>query len=241
MPSIILWSQHAVKTNFAQGPGRPQGTTLIVEGPNPMKAAAYVRISTDEERQNPDLQRGPLLREIESQGWELYEVYEDHTTGASDRRPALDRLMEDARRKRFKAVVVWKFDRFGRSVRHLLDALECFRALGIEFRSLTEGIDTSSYVGKLFFTIVAAFAEFERDLLRERVRAGMRAARDVGKPIGRKPAEVDVARARVLFAAGQSQVAVARALGVPRTTLRRALARPDGGPLGGTEPEKGGL
>lgn len=207
-----------------------------------MKAAAYVRISTDDdEKQNPDLQRDALVGYIASRGWELVRLYEDHITGAVRRRPGLDALMEDASRRRFGALVVWKFDRFARSSRHLIEALEYFRGLGIDFISVTEGIDTSTYVGKMVYTVIAAIAEFERDLLRERVKAGMQAAKAKGKRIGRKPATLDMERARGLLAAGQSQVAVARALGVPRTTLRRAVARANGGPLGNTGPEKGGL
>jgi DNA invertase Pin-like site-specific DNA recombinase len=108
-------------------------------------------------------------------------------SGAREKRPELDRLMADAHRRRFDAVVVWKFDRFARSVSHLLRALEAFKSQGIEFISFSEQLDTSTPAGKLVFTVLGAVAELERSLIVERVRAGMRNARARGKQIGRPP------------------------------------------------------
>ena len=105
-------------------------------------------------------------------------------SGAKERRPQLDRLIADAHKRKFEVIVVWKFDRFARSVSHLLRALENFRALGIEFVSLSEQIDTSTPTGKMIFTVLGAVAELERSLIAERVRAGLRNARAKGQAPG---------------------------------------------------------
>jgi len=112
-------------------------------------------------------------------------------TGSKDSRPELDRLMADAHKRRFDVVIVWKFDRFARSVSHLLRALETFKALGIEFVSFSEQLDTATPAGKLVFTVLGAVAELERSLIIERVRAGMRNAKAKGKRIGR-PAKTNL-------------------------------------------------
>jgi DNA invertase Pin-like site-specific DNA recombinase len=120
-------------------------------------------------------------------GWTATEYVDVGVSGAKDRRPELDRLMVDAHQRRFDVVVVWKFDRFARSVSHLLRALETFNSLGIAFVSLGEQIDTSTPAGRMIFTVLGAVAELERSLIAERVRAGMRNARAKGKCIGRPP------------------------------------------------------
>src|SRR6201984_1202905 len=122
-----------------------------------------------------------------SRGWKIAGEYVDRICGASDSRPELNRLMADANRRRFDVVAVWKFDRFARSVSHLLRALETFRALGIEFVSLREQIDTSTPTGKMVFTVLASVSELERSLIGERVRAGLRNAKSKGTRIGRPP------------------------------------------------------
>jgi DNA invertase Pin-like site-specific DNA recombinase len=152
----------------------------------PFRVAIYARVSTSNSSQDPSLQTRELQEYCERRGWELAGEFVDvGISGAKDRRPELDRLMADAHRRRFDAVVVWKFDRFARSVSHLLRALETFRALGIEFVSFSEQLDTSTPAGKLVFTVLGAVAELERSLIVERVRAGMRNARAKGKLIGR--------------------------------------------------------
>src|SRR5208283_5159997 len=119
-------------------------------------------------------------------GWTVVDEYIDvGISGTKEKRPELDRLMSDAHRRRFDAIVVWKFDRFARSVSHLLRALETFQSLGIEFVSLTEGVDTSTPAGKMVFTVLGAVAELERSLIAERVRAGLRNAKAKGKRVGR--------------------------------------------------------
>src|SRR5580693_5542532 len=151
----------------------------------------------------------------------------DTISGASDSRPELNRLMADANRRRFDVVAVWKFDRFARSVSHLLRALETFRALGIEFISLSENVATGTPTGKMVFTVLGSVAELERSLIGERVRAGLRNAKANGVRLGRPRCEVDVAVVRRLRARGASWRAVGRALGVSHATaLYRAVRKP---------------
>ena len=151
-----------------------------------LRVAIYARVSTSNNGQDPSLQTRELKEYCERRGWRLAGEYVDiEISGTKEKRPELDRLMVDAHRRRFDAVVVWKFDRFARSVSHLLRALETFRALGMEFVSFSEQLDTSTPAGKLVFTVLGAVAELERSLIVERVRAGMRNARAKGKVIGR--------------------------------------------------------
>lgn len=151
-------------------------------------AAIYARVSTANKGQDPMMQTREMRDYCKRRKWKLFSQYVDNGfSGAKDSRPELDRLMSDARRKRFQVVVVWKFDRFARSVSHLLDAFETFSALGIEFVSLSEELDTATPAGKLVFTILGAVSELERSLIAERVRAGIRNARAKGIRIGRPP------------------------------------------------------
>jgi len=143
-------------------------------------------------------------------------------SGAKERRPQLDRLIADAHKRRFDVVVVWKFDRFARSVSHLLRALETFRALGIEFVSLSEQVDTSTPTGKMIFTVLGAVAELERSLIAERVRAGLRHARAKGKRLGRPTKHVDPAKVAALRAQGVSWRKVGLRLGVSPATAYAA-------------------
>ena len=125
-----------------------------------------------------NLQKHELPEYCARRGWEVAETYLDTISGGKDRRPALDRLMTDARRRKFDAVVVWRFDRFARSTSHLLRALEDFSVLGIDFVSITESIDTSTPTGKMVFTVLGAVAELERSIIRERVIAGQKAGKE---------------------------------------------------------------
>jgi DNA invertase Pin-like site-specific DNA recombinase len=149
------------------------------------KIAIYARVST-KYGQDPEMQLAELREYIRNRKWKITGEYVDRgISGASDSRPELNRLMADASRRRFDVVAVWKFDRFARSVSHLLRALESFRALGIEFVSLSESIDTSTPTGKMVFTVLASVAELERSLIGERVRAGLRNAKARGTRLGR--------------------------------------------------------
>jgi DNA invertase Pin-like site-specific DNA recombinase len=142
-------------------------------------------------------------------------------SGAKDSRPELNRLMADAHKRRFDVVCVWKFDRFARSVSHLLRALETFKSLGIEFCSFSEQMDTSTPTGRMIFTVLGAVAELERSLIAERVRAGLRNAQAKGKQLGRPRAEVSLSLIRELLAAGQTMEQVGRAFGISAATVSR--------------------
>lgn len=148
------------------------------------KIAIYVRVSTDE--QSTEMQTSDLRRYCEQRGFEIYKEYSDQgVSGTKDHRPGLDQLMSDAKKRKFDVVLVWRFDRFARSTKHLITALEEFKHLGIDFISYSENIDTSSPLGKMLYTISAAWAEFERSIIVERIRGGIRRAREKGKVLGR--------------------------------------------------------
>ena len=136
-----------------------------------MRSAIYARVSTTNNGQDPTMQTHELREYIERRGWQLAGDYVDWMTGTKDRWPELDKLMADAHKRKFDVVAVWKFDRFARSVSHLLRALETFKALGIDFVSYSEQMDTSTPAGKMCFTVLGAVAELERSLIAERVRA----------------------------------------------------------------------
>ena len=164
------------------------------------------------------------LREYcQRRGWGIVKEYVDvGISGAKEKRPELDRLLADAHQRRLDTVVVWRFDRFARSASHLLRAMEMFRALGIEFVSLSEQVDTSTPTGKMVFTVLGAVAELERSLIVERVRAGLRNARAKGKRLGRPRMVVDVDKVARLRAQGVSWRAIGATLGLsPGTVYRR--------------------
>src|SRR5262245_28208534 len=189
-----------------------------------MKAAMYSRVSTSN-GQDPAMQIRELREYAERRGWIISGEYVDiGVSGAKDSRPELNRLMTDAHRRRFDAVVVWRFDRFARSVSHLLRALETFRALGIEFVSLSEQVDTSTPTGKMVFTVLGAVAELERSLIAERVRAGLRNARAKGKRLGRPRVAVHAARIATLRAQGRSWREITMQTGTSKGTAQRALS-----------------
>jgi len=188
--------------------------------------ALYVRVSTLD--QNCDLQLADLRRYAGQRFGRCCEYVDEGVSGTQRRRPQLDAMVRDAHKRIFDVVLVWKFDRFARSLKHLIDALEEFRVLGIDFISFTEGIDTTTPSGQLLFHVVGAVAQFERDLIVERVRAGMAHARAMGKRIGRPPAVVDVEKVAQLRAQGLSLRETARTLDVPVSRVRRAL-RPNPG------------
>ncbi len=191
-----------------------------------MKAAIYARVSTANNGQDPTMQTRELKEYCERRGWQVTAEYVDvGISGTKEKRPELDRLMSDAHRRHFDAVVVWKFDRFARSVSHLLRALETFRALGIEFVSLSEQVDTSTPTGKMVFTVLGAVAELERSLIVERVKAGLRNARAKGKKLGRPKKIVDRARIAALRESGRSWREIADELGVSVGTVYSAAEK----------------
>jgi DNA invertase Pin-like site-specific DNA recombinase len=165
------------------------------------------------------------LREYcERRGWQIAGEYVDSgISGAKEKRPSLDRLMADAHKRRFDVLAVWKFDRFARSVSHLLRALDTFRVLGIEFVSLSESLDTATPAGRMVFTVLGAVAELERSLIAERVRAGLRSARAKGKRLGRPRVVVDAARIGRLRSQGRTVREIAEDLGYSRSLVHKTL------------------
>ena len=190
------------------------------------RAALYMRVSTKGHGQTTDTQAVALREYAERRGFQIADEYRDEgISGAKDRRPELDRMMADARKRRFDAVLVARFDRFARSTKHLVLALEEFQALGIDFISLNESIDTSTPMGRMVFTVIAAVAELERSIIRERVQAGVDRARRQGKRFGRPSVIVDRHRLAEMKAAGTSIKAMAKECGIARATVRSILAR----------------
>lgn len=167
-----------------------------------MRVAIYARVSTTD--QNPESQVHELREFATRRKFAIAQEYVDHTTGTERRSKHANyhQLMADAHRRKFDCVLVWKFDRFSRSLRSLLDALKTFDALGISFISMTQQIDTTTPMGRLFFGIVGSFAEFERELIAERTKAGLATARRRGIIPGRHRSVEIEARARKLKAAG---------------------------------------
>jgi DNA invertase Pin-like site-specific DNA recombinase len=190
-----------------------------------VRAAFYARVSTANNGQDPKMQTRELREYCERRGWKFAGEYVDEgISGTKDSRPELNKLMADAHRRRFDAVVVWRFDRFARSVSHLLRALETFKALGIEFVSLSEQVDTTTPTGKMVFTVLGAVAELERSLIAERVRAGLRNARARGKRLGRPRVVVDAVRVGILRGQGRSWREITREMGISKGSAQRAYS-----------------
>ena len=187
-----------------------------------MRIAIYARVSTKD--QSCELQIRDLRAYCAARGFDLVREYVDTgQSGAKDSRPELNKLMDDARKRQFDVIVVWRFDRFARSTKHLLTALEEFRSLGIQFISYQENVDTSTPLGQALFTIVSAVAQLERELIRERVSAGIRNARANGKKLGRPKSSVEPAQVLQLRAQGNSIQQIATNLGIGYGTVRARL------------------
>ena len=186
------------------------------------RVALYARVSTLL-GQSPEMQLVELREYAARRGWHVIGEYVDRASGIKESRPALNRLMTDARRRKFDMIAVWKIDRFGRSLKHLVNALAELEAVGVAFASLRDNLDLSTPAGRLMFQIIAAMAEFERALIQERVRAGLRNARQRGKRLGRPRVVVDVAQIRSLRAVGASWRTISRQLGVGVGTLYKAV------------------
>ncbi len=183
-----------------------------------MRCAIYARVSTSE--QTCDNQLIELRRYVEARGWTATEFVDSGVSGTKDRRPALDALMKDAKRRRFDVLVVWRLDRLGRNLKHLVTLLEDIQAIGVLFVSLGEGIDCTTAAGRLQLHVLAALAEFERARIAERVRAGLARVRASGKRLGR-PA-IDVATTDLQQTAHLSVRDAAGVLGVSRSIVHRA-------------------
>ncbi len=187
-----------------------------------MTVALYARVST--EAQDPEVQLVALRAHAAQRGWQVVEEFVDRgVSGAKERRPALDRLMKAAWTGQFQVVLVWRFDRFARSVKHLVGSLETFRSLHVGFVSLQEQLDTSTPIGQAMFTIIGAMAQLERDIIRERVKAGLQHARVRGVRLGRPAARIDAEELRTLHRQGFRVPDLARRFHCSRSTIRRRL------------------
>jgi putative DNA-invertase from lambdoid prophage Rac len=191
-----------------------------------VRVAIYARVSTIGHGQDASLQTSEMRQFAEAREWRLADEYVDQgISGAKDSRPELNRLMADAKRRKFDVVLVWKLDRFGRSLRHLVNALAEFESLGIAFVSLSDNLDLSTASGRLMFNIIGAMAEFERELIRERVKAGMKNAKAKGARIGRPRVAVDASQIARLRDGGASLRAIATRLGVSLGTVAACSKR----------------
>lgn len=188
------------------------------------KALLYSRVSTNDKGQNPEVQANELRRYCQARGWKIQEEVVDHGfSGGTDQRPGLKRLMAAVRTREVDVVVVTKLDRMARSLKHLISLLDEFQSLGVLFVSVGDQIDLSSASGRLMLHIVAAFAEFERGLIRERTLAGLAFARSKGKQLGR-PKQADYEAIRALKRKGLSYSAIQLQMKVSKGSVCRALA-----------------
>ena len=186
------------------------------------RAAIYARVSTHN-GQNPEMQVDEVREYCRRGGWKIAGEYVDEgISGSKEHRPALDRLLSDCRKRLVDAVVVYRYDRFARSLRQLVNALDEFRALGIDFVSLHEGVDTSTPNGRLVFGIFASIAEFERELIRDRVRSGLAHAKCQGRKLGRVRVMVNASKVASLRAQGRSWAAISAEFGLSKGTAQRA-------------------
>ena len=189
------------------------------------RVALYARVSTLN-GQDPEMQLSELREYASRRGWSITREYVDQgVSGSKESRPELNQLMADAHRRKFDAVLVWKSDRFGRSLKHLVNALADLCAYGVAFISFRDNLDLSTPSGRLMFQIIGAMAEFERSLIQERVRAGLRNARAKRKKFGRPRAQVDADRVAALRQEGLSWSQVCRALKVSKGSAQRSVAR----------------
>lgn len=196
------------------------------------RVAVYSRVSTNH-GQDPELQLRELREYTASRGLTIIQEYTDvGYSGSKESRPALNQLMADARRRRFDAVLVWKLDRFGRSLRHLVNALAELEALGLSFISLRDNLDLSTPSGRLMFQIIGAMAEFERSLIQERVKAGLRNAKAKGKRLGRPRVVVDKTAINTMRASGASWRTISKKLGIGLGTVHRSAQPRSKNPCG---------
>ena len=191
------------------------------------RAVLYLQVSTFD--QHPETQLYDLRGLAAQRSFQIIEEYSDTISGSKAKRPGLDRLIADARRGKFDVVLVWAFDRIARSVRHFLEVLDELSHLNIEFVSFRENVDTGGPLGRAMIVIIGAIAELERNLIVERVRAGMRRAKLEGRRIGRPPLQVD--REAVLHdrALGHSLTALAKTYRISRTSVIRVIQQSDRG------------
>jgi len=188
------------------------------------RCSDHPALDHDYKGQDAEVQLRELREYAAAREWIITEVYTDTVSGSKDSRPGLNRLMADAQRRRFDAVLVWKLDRFGRSLRHLVNALAEFEALGLSFISLRDNLDLGTPSGRLMFQIIGAMAEFERSLIQERVRAGLRNAKAKGKKLGRPRVIVNVEEIAELREQGLSWAQITHQTGASKGTAQRVVA-----------------
>jgi len=187
------------------------------------QVAVYTRVSTDE--QKTDLQLMDLKEYVQKRGYDIFNTYEDIISGATKERRALDQLFQDARHRKFDIVLVWKFDRFARSLKMLVDSLALFQELGIDFISYKENIDTTTSMGRLIFHINSAYAEFEREIIKDRVIAGIKAKREKTGIWGRRKIDAAIqTQIKALIQAGTSVRHTAKQLQISTRTVRKYKA-----------------
>ena len=186
-----------------------------------LRAAIYARVSTLD--QEPENQLAELHRYVAARGWSATDYVDRGVSGATDRRPALDRLVGDARRRHFDVLVCWRLDRLGRNLKHLITLLDELQVLGVAFVSLAEGIDATTPAGRLQMHILGAVAEFERSRIAERVRLGLERVRAQGRRLGRP--KLEVTRDQIANVEGLSVREAASKLGVSASTLYRRLSQ----------------
>jgi DNA invertase Pin-like site-specific DNA recombinase len=201
--------------------------STIADGLKEERVALYCRVSSRE--QTVENQLLPLRDYAKARGWNVVEVYSDEgVSGSKDSRPALNKLMDAARKRQIDRVLVARFDRFGRSVKHLVLALDEFRTLGVQFTSLADNVDTGTPMGRMAFAMISAFAEFERAVLIDRVHAGLRRARAQGKRLGRPKVRIDTERVQALRQQGLSLRQIAREMAISKDAAARALSQKGG-------------
>jgi DNA invertase Pin-like site-specific DNA recombinase len=200
----------------------PQGNSRV---------AIYARVSTTNGGQDPALQTRELHEYAERRGWQIVREYVDRgVSGSKDSRPALNELLADVHQRKCDVVLVWKLDRLGRSLRHLVNTLAELEARGVAFVSLRDNLDLSTPSGRLMFNVIGAMAEFERALIQERVRAGLRNARAKGKRLGRPKVAADASQVADLRKAGCSWSEVCKQTGLSKGTAQRAYVAQQSAP-----------
>jgi len=190
-----------------------------------MRVAIYARVSTKDKGQDCDLQLRELRAYAAQRGWEIIGEYVDKgVSGSKDSRPQLDRLMLYAKQRKLDTILVWRLDRFGRSLKHLVTAIADLEAVGCAFVSLKDGFDLTTPSGRLMFQVVGAMCEFERNLIRERVKAGIANAKAKGRAVGRRRSYVDTAALAMMRSQGKTIRECADALGVSRSLVHKTLS-----------------
>jgi DNA invertase Pin-like site-specific DNA recombinase len=187
------------------------------------RCAIYARCSTD--LQNPDMQVSELAEYASRRGFEIVGIFTDIASGSSDDRPELNKALSLARHRKIDSLLVWKVDRLGRSLRHLVNTISELEAVGVSFISLKDSLDFSTPAGRLMFNVIAAMGQFERDLIRERVKSGMANAKRKGIKLGRRAVSVNAAEIQRLRSEGLSFEAISRQTGLSVGTVFRIAHR----------------